>query len=251
MPIKNTVFAQIMSLIDHKEFNKCVKKYHGNQYIKDFSCYDQFLCMLFSQLASKKSLRATVLSLNFMKRKLYHMGFYCKNVFLNTLSNANQKRNWRIFFDYAQSLITRAQKLYVNEISDLELVNNIYAFDSTTIDLCLNVFGWANFRSTKAGIKLHTLLDIKTNIPSFIDVTDAATADVKKLDDLIIEPNAIYVIDRAYLDFSRLWRMNFSGAFFVIRQKSNTSLRRIYSHAIDKSIGLKCDQTVMLCSKKA
>lgn len=248
---QNTVFAQIISLLNHKEFNKCVEKHHGNKYVKDFSSYDHFLTMLFSQLANKKSLRATVFSLNKMKHKLYHMGFRCKNISRNNLSNANNSRNWRIFYDHAQSLIKRAQSLYLNEVFDLEVANNIYAFDSTIIDLCLNVFSWANFRKTKAGIKLHTLLNIKTNVPEFIDITDAIKSDVKKLDDLEFEMKSIYVIDRAYLDFSRLWKMHLAGAFFIIRQKSNTSLRRIYSYSVDKSKGLKCDQTVMLCSKKA
>jgi len=207
--------------------------------------------MLFSQLASKKSLRATILSLTFMKHKLYQMGFRCKNISRNNLSNANNSRDWRIFHDYSQSLIKRAQELYENEIFDLEVPNNIYAFDSTIIDLCLSVFDWAVFRTTKAGIKLHTLLDVKTNIPLFIDITHAILSDVKKLDDLILEANAIYVIDRAYLDFLRLWRINLADAFFIIRQKSNTSLRRVYSHPVDKSTGLKYNQTVMLCSKKA
>lgn len=248
---QNTVFSQILKLINHKEFNRCVNKYHGDKHSKDFSCYDHFLTMLFSQLASKKSLRAAVFSLTNMKHKLYHMGFRCKNISRSNLSDLNSSRDWRIFYDYAQSLITRAQRLYTNEIFDLEVVNNIYAFDSTTIDLCLNIFRWADFRSTKAGIKLHTLLDVKSNIPSFIDITDAATADVKKLDDLSIENNAIYIADRAYLDFSRLWKINSKRAFFIIRQKSNTSLRRVYSRDVDKNIGLKYDQTIMLCSKKA
>lgn len=248
---QNTIFSQIISLIDHNEFNRCVEKYHGNQYIKDFSCYDHFLTMLFAQLASKKSMRATVISLTFMKHKLYHMGFRCKNISRNNLSNANNSRDWRIFYDYAQSLIQKAQELYKNETFDLEVSNNVYAFDSTIIDLCLSVFEWAKFRSTKAGIKLHTLLDVKANLPLFVDITDAIISDVKKLDDLILEANAIYVIDRAYLDFSRLCKINLSNAFFIIRQKSNTSLKRVYSHPIDKNIGLKCDQTVALCSKKA
>ena len=246
-----TIFAQICKLIDHKEFNKYVEKYHGNRYIKDFSCYDQFLCMLFSQLASKKSLRATIFSLQNMKHKLYHMGFRCKNISLNNLSNVNKSRDWRIYHNFAQCLIKRAQKLYANEEFDLEVANNIYAFDSTTINMCLSVFPWAEFRSTKSGIKLHTMLNIKSNIPEFVNITDAIRADVKELDSIQIEPNSIYVIDRAYLNFFRLWRIQKENAFFIIKQKRNTSFRRIYSHPIDKTTGLKCDQTIMLCQKKA
>jgi hypothetical protein len=191
-----------------------------------------------------------VLSLNNMQHKLYHMGFRCKNISRSNLSDLNNSRDWRMFYEYAQSLIAKAQKVYAYETFDLEVLNTIYAFDSTTIDLCLSVFEWANFRRTKAGIKLHTLLDVKSNIPVFIDITDAATSDVKKMDSLTFENNAIYVMDRAYLDFSRFWKINSVGAFFITRQKSNTSLRRIYSNPIDKSTGLKYDQTVMLCSKK-
>lgn len=248
---QETVFAQIMKLNDHKELNKCIKEYDGNKCVKDFSCYDHFLTMLFSQLASKKSLRATVFSLNNMGHKLYHMGFRCKNISRSNLSDANNSRDWRIFRDYAQSLIRRTQTLYTNEIFDLEVVNNIYAFDSTTISLCLTVFNWANFRKTKAGIKLHTLLNIKSNIPEFINITDAITADVNMIDDLPLEESSIYVIDRAYLAFEKLHRFQKENAFFIIRQKKNTSLRRVYSRSVDKETGLKCDQTVILCSKKA
>ena len=244
---QNTLFSQIISLIDHKEFNRCIVEYDGDKYVKDFSCYDHFLTMLFAQFGSRKSLRATIFSLNLMKHKLYHMGFRCKMISRNNLSNANNSRDWRVFHDYAQSLIKRAQAQHAGETFDLEVANNIYAFDSTIIDLCLSVFEWANFRSTKAWIKLHTLLNVKTNIPEFIDITDAIKSDVKKLDDLTFEMGAIYVIDRAYLDFSRLWRMKIEGAFFIIRQKTNTSLRRVYSRSIDKITGLQCDQTVMLC----
>ena len=217
---QETVFAQIMKLIDHKELNKCIERYEGDKYIKEFTCYDQFLCMLFGQLASKKSLRATIFSLDKMEHKLYHMGFRCKNISLNNLSNANGKRNWRIFHDYAQSLIQRAQKSYTNEAFDLEVNNNIYAFDSTIIDLCLSVFGWADFRKTKAGIKLHTLLNVKSNIPEFIDITDAIVSDVNKIDDLELKESAIYVIDRAYLAFQKLYRFEREKAFFVIRHTS-------------------------------
>ena len=247
---QETIFTQIIKLIDHKELNRCIERYDGNKYIKDFSCYDQFLCMLFGQLANKKSLRSIVFSLNKMKHKLYHMGFRCKNISLNNLSNANGKRNWEMFYDYAQSLIIKAKKLYIDENFDLEVVNNIYAFDSTTIALCLSVFNWANFRSTKAGIKLHTLLNIKSNISESINITNAIVSDVKELDNLIFETNAIYVIDRAYLDFSRLERINKEKAFFIIRQKTNISLQRVYSRIVDKNTGLKYDQTIKLCSKK-
>ena len=250
MPIQETVFAQIIKLIDHKEFNSYVQKYDGNKYSKEFSCYDQFLCMLFSQLSSRKSLRATVFSLQNMKSKLYHMGFRSKNISLNNLSNANKTRNWKIFHDYAQTLIKRAQALYTNEEFDLDVKENIYAFDSTIIDLCLSIFPWAEFRRTKSGIKLHTLLNIKSNIPEFVNITDAIVADVKELDHVELTKASIYIIDRAYLDFNRLWKFQKAESFFIIRQKRNTSLRRVYSRHVDKNTGLKYDQTVKLFSKK-
>jgi hypothetical protein len=209
--------------------------------------------MAFAQLTYRESLRDIECCLRAMNEKLYHMGIK-GNVSRSTLSDANEKRDWRIYSEFALHLINQARKLYANDDFGLELKDTVYALDASTIDLCLSLFPWARFRATKAGVKLHTLLDLRGNIPSFIDITDAKVHDVNILDKLIPEPGSIYVMDRAYLDFERLYKMHQCSAYFVIRKKTNTNFRRLYSYKVDKTTGLKCDQVVVLTgyySKKA
>jgi transposase len=239
------VFAQLMAYLPNYEFHKCVKRYRGNHKVKDFTCWDQFLCMAFAQLTYRESLRDIEVCLQSKKSKLYHMGMRSK-VSRSTLAKANEKRNWRIYADFAQVLINIATKLYKNEKLGVELNNTIYALDSSTIDLCLSLFPWAHFRKSKGAIKLHTLLNLRGNIPSFISITDGKIHDVNILDQLILEAGSFYIMDRAYIDFMRLYKFNKFNAFFVVRAKSNLKYRRIYSHKIDKSTGLKCDQTILL-----
>jgi hypothetical protein len=240
------IFSQLISLLPRYEFNKCVAKYKGNRRVKNFSCWEQFLCMAFAQLTFRSSLRETTTCLNAMRNKLYYMGFRNKNISKSTLSHANENRNWRIYADYAQILINHARKLYRNEDFGVELEETVYALDSTTIDLCLSLFPWAKFRKKKGAIKLHTLLDLHANIPSFIKITDGKVHDIRILDELIPEPGSFYILDRGYLDFARLYLFNLFSAFFIIRSKSNLQFRRIYSHAVDKSTGLRCDQIIKL-----
>jgi hypothetical protein len=251
MPVQETIFAQLMQLVDHHELDRCIARYDGNSRIRTFSCQDQFLCMTFAQLAEKKSLRSTVFSLRRMKSKLYHMGIR-GNVALNTLSNANAKRDWQIWRDYAQSVIPQARNLYrgTRIATDEEVKNTVYAFDSSTVDLCLSLFSWARFRKTKAGIKLHTMIDLRGIIPVYIDITEAKVNDVKALDWFNPEPESIYLFDRGYLDFSRLYKFTQVSAFFVTRAKHNTQLKRVYSRPVDKNTGLICYQTVVLALKK-
>ena len=240
------IFSQLISFLPRYEFNKCVAKYKGNRRVKNFSCWEQFLCMAFAQLTFRSSLRETATCLNAMRNKLYYMGFRNKNISKSTLSHANENRNWKIYADYAQILIHHARKLYRNEDFGVELDETVYALDSTTIDLCLSLFPWAKFRKKKGAIKLHTLLDLHANIPSFIKITDGKVHDVHILDELIPEPGSFYILDRGYLDFSRLYLFNLFSAFFIIRSKSNFQFSRIYSHSVDKSTGLRCDQTIRL-----
>ncbi|MCP4634557.1 MAG: IS4 family transposase [candidate division Zixibacteria bacterium] len=248
-----TIFSQIIDFLPYKKFRQCVKRYNGNYRVRSFTCYDQFLCMAFAQLTYRESLRDIECCLRAIHEKLYHMGINGK-VSRSTLADANEKRDWRIYSDFAQILIHEARKLYADEDFGLELDETVYALDASTIDLCLSVFPWARFRKSKGAIKLHTLLDLRGNIPSFISITDGKVHDVNLLDELIPEAGAIYLMDRAYLDFERLYTMHQCSAFFVTRTKSNTAIRRIYSNPIDKSTGLRCDQTVALTgfySKKA
>lgn len=239
------IFSQIMDFLPMHEFRKCVTRYHGNYNVKAFSCLDQFLCMSFAQLTYRESLRDIEACLRSMQSKLYHMGIRSR-VSRNTLSYANEKRDWRIYADFAQVLIHLARNLYIDEDFRIELDNTVYALDSTTIDLCLSLFPWARFRKYKGAIKLHTLLDLRSNIPSFIEITDGKVHDVNILDELVPEPGSFYIMDRAYVDFLRLYILTQCLAFFVIRAKTNLQFRRIYSHPIDKSTGLKCDQTIVL-----
>ena len=239
------IFSQIMDFLPMQEFRKCVNRYQGNYYIKTFSCLDQFLCMAFAQLTYRESLRDIEACLRSMQNKLYHMGIRGK-VSRSTLSDANEKRDWRIYADFAQVLIHIARTLYINDEFGVELDNTVYALDSTTIDLCLSLFPWARFRKRKGAVKLHTLLDLRGNIPTFIEITDGKVHDVNILDDLIPEPGSFYIMDRGYIDFLRLHVLTECSAFFVTRAKSNFNCRRLYSHPIDKSTGLRSDQTIGL-----
>jgi hypothetical protein len=239
-----TIFSQVIDFLPWKKFRQCVNRYNGNHRIRSFTCYDQFLCMAFAQLAYRESLRDIECCLRAMREKLYHMGIRGK-VSRSTLADANEIRDWRIFSDFAQILIHEARRLYVEDDFGLELKETVYALDSTTIDLCLSVFLWARFRKTKAAVKLHTLLDLRGDIPTFIWITDGKVHDVNVLDHLIPEPGATYVMDRAYLDFQRLYQMHQCLAIFVIRSKTNTGLRRLYSQKVDKTSGVKYDQIVV------
>lgn len=239
-----TIFSQVIDFLPWKKFRHCVNRYNGNQRIRSFTCYNQFLCMAFAQLTYRESLRDIECCLRAMRKKLYHMGIRGK-VSRSTLADANEVRDWRIYSDFAQILIHEARRLYVEDDFGLELKETVYALDSSTIDLCLSVFPWARFRKTKAAIKLHTLLDLRGDIPTFIWITDGKVHDVNVLDHLIPEPGAIYVMDRAYLDFQRLYQMTQCSAIFVTRSKSNTGLRRLYSQNIDKTTGVRYDQIVL------
>ncbi|MBI3307328.1 MAG: IS4 family transposase [Candidatus Omnitrophica bacterium] len=240
-----TIFAQVMEHLPLPEFRKCVQHYGGDYKAKTFSCLDQFLVMAFAQLSYRESLRDIEACLRAMRSKLYHMGIR-GGISRNNLAHANETRDWRIWADFAQVLIHTARHLYADDPFGVELDQTVYAFDSTTIDLCLSLFPWARFRKHKAAVKLHTLLDLRGSIPSFIRITEGKVHDVNVLDDLIPEPGSFYVLDRGYLDFGRLYRFHQALAFFVIRSKSNFQFRRLYSHAIDKSTGLISDQTIML-----
>lgn len=240
-----TVFSQILDFLPMHKFRQCVNRYNGNKGIRTFTCLDQFMCMAFAQLTYRESLRDIECCLRTMKEKLYHMGIK-GNVSRSTLGDANEKRDWRIYGDFAMHLIGQARRLYADEDFGLELKETVYALDSSTIDLCLSVFPWARFRTSKAGVKLHTLLDLRGNIPSFVDITDAKVHDVKILDSIIPEPGSIYVLDRAYLDFTRLHNIHQNSAYFVIRKKTNTDFRRLYSSKVDKSTGVRCDQVILL-----
>jgi hypothetical protein len=243
-----TVFSQLMDFLPLHEFRRCVKRYDGNRHVKSFLCFDQFLCMMFAQLSYRESLRDIESCLRAMQNKLYHMGIRSK-VSRSTLAEANEKRDWRIYADFAQVLIHIARDLYIDEEFGVQLDETVYALDASTIDLCLSVFPWARFRKTKGAIKFHTLLDLRGNIPTFIWITHGKVHDVKVLDELFPEPGAFYIMDRAYLDFARLYILNQCLAFFVIRSKSNTKFCRIYSRKVDKSTGLRCDQTIVLTGK--
>ena len=234
-----------MDFLPIKKFRQCVDRYDGNYRVRSFKCYDQFLCMAFAQLTYRESLRDIECCLRAMHKKLYHMGIRGK-VSRSTLADANESRDWRIYSDFAQILIHEARELYADEDFGLDLDETVYALDASTIDLCLSVFPWAKFRKTKGAVKLHTLLDLRGNIPSFISITDGKVHDVNVLDELIPEAGSIYLMDRGYLDFKRLYKMHQYSAFFVTRTKKNTTFRRMYSAPVDKSLGLRCDQTILL-----
>ena len=240
-----TVFSQVMEFLPLHEFRKCVERYQGDYKVQSFSCLDQFLCMAFAQLTFRESLRDIEACLRSMPTKLYHMGIRGQ-VSRNTLANANNQRDWRIYADFAQVLIHRARELYLKEPFGIELEQTVYALDATTIDLCLSLFPWARFRKTKAAIKLHTLLDLRGSIPAFIEITDGNIHEVNILDILIPEAGSFYIMDRGYLDFERLYAIHQANAFFIVRAKSNLQYRRLYSRVIDKTTGLRCDQTIVL-----
>ena len=239
------VFAQVMKHLPLSTFRRCVARYQGEHKVKSFSCLDQYLCMAFAQLTYRESLRDIEACLRAQSSKLYHLGVR-GNIARNTLANANATRNWRIYADFAHSLISIARRLYAEEPFGVDLAETVYALDATTIDLCLTVFPWAPFRATKAAIKLHTLLDLRGNIPSFIHISDGKLHDVNILDQLLPEAGAYYVMDRGYLDFARLHRLHQAGSFFVTRAKSNLKAERRYSHPVDRSTGVICDQTIVL-----
>jgi hypothetical protein len=245
MPEGHYVFAQILQHLPLTTFRRCVERYDGERKVKRFTCLDQYLCLAFAQLTWRESLRDIEACLRAQSSKLYHLGFR-STIARNTLANANAVRDWRIYADFAQHLIDIARRLYADDPLALELDNTVYALDSTTIDLCLSVFPWAPFRSTKAAVKLHTLLDLRGNIPSFIFISDGKMHDVNILDQLIPEAGAFYVMDRGYVDFERLARLDDAGSFFVTRAKSNLKARRRYSRPVDRSTGLVCDQTILL-----
>ena len=243
-----TIFSQVMDYLPLHEFRKCVKRYRGHYKVQSFSCLDQYLCMSFAQLTYRESLRDIEACLRSMQSRLYHMGIRGR-VSRSTLADANDHRDWRIYADFAQVLIHQARRLYADEDFGVELDNTVYALDSTTIDLCLSLFPWARFQKGKSAIRLHTALDLRGSIPTFIKITDARVYDLCILDELIPEPGSFYIMDRAFLDFSRLYNLEQLNAYFVIRSKSNTKFRRLYSRAVDKSKGLRCDQTIALTGK--
>jgi hypothetical protein len=240
-----TVFSQLMDYLPTEKFRQCVDRYKGNYKVKKFSCWDQFLCMSFAQLTYRESLRDIETCLRAMQPKLYHMGIKSK-VSRSTLSEANEKRDWRIYADFAQILITEARELYRQEEFQKELEETVYALDATTIDLCLSLFPWAKFRRHKGGIKLHTLLDVQTSVPTFIYITPARVHEVNILDIIAPEAGSFYVMDRGYIDFTRLYTLHLSNSYFVIREKSNTEFKRIYSHPVDRATGIICDQIISL-----
>ena len=241
------VFAQLMDHAPLTTFRRCVARYGGDHKIKHFSCLDQFRCFAFAQLTWRESLRDIEACLRAQSAKLYRLGFRCPQISRNTMANANAERDWRIYADFAQHLIRMARELYADEVlPELEGIDTVYALDSSTIDLCLSVFPWAPFRSTKAAIKLHTLLDLRGNIPSFIFISDGKMHDVNILDHLAPEAGAFYVMDRGYVDFERLAKLDDAGSFFVTRAKSNMKAKRRYSRSVDRTTGLICDQTIIL-----
>ena len=245
MYVGKLVFAQVMEFAPWHTFRRLVKKYRGDFNVRSFSCLDQFLCMAFAQLTYRESLRDIQACLRAQSSKLYHLGVR-GNVSRSALADANEARDWCIYYEFAQALIVITRQLYADEPLSVDLANTVYALDSTTIDLCLSLFPWAPFRQTKAAIKLHTLLDLRGGIPSFIHISDGKLHDVNVLDILTLEPGAFYVMDRGYLDFERLFRLHQAGSFFVTRAKWNMDARRVYSSPTDRATGIICDQTIAL-----
>ena len=240
-----TVFSQVMDYLPMYGFRKCAVRYNGNYHTSSFSCMDQYFSMAFAQLTYRESLRDIEACLRSRREKLYHLGIRGR-ISRSTLAEANEKRDWRMYADFCQILISQARSLYADEDFGVELKETAYALDSTTIDLCLSLFPWASFRKHKAAVKMHTLMDLRGNIPSFIEITDGKLHDVNILDILVPETGSFYIMDRGYLDFERLYVFTQLLSFFVTRAKKNTKFRRIYSHPVDRSTGLKCDQTIML-----
>jgi hypothetical protein len=245
-----SVFSQLIHVLPRYQFDQCVERYQGNKWVRDFSCWSQFLCMAFAQLSHRDSLRDIEITLNSHHRKLYHLGLRTR-VARSTLADANEKRDFRIYQDFAHALIPIATKLYREEPLPVDLENELFALDSTTIALCLSLFPWARFRTTKAAIKLHTLLDLRGSIPVFIVVTEGKTHDVKVMEQVPTPPDSIQVMDRGYLDFERLYQLHLLPAYFVIRAKSNFRFRRIRSLPVDKTTGVRCDQIIVLTGTKS
>jgi len=245
MNVGRTVFAELLAHLSHIEFQKCVARYNGDGHHRRLSCWDQYLAMAFAQLTYRESLRDIEACLQSMSGKLYHMGFRSR-IARSTLADANETHDWRIFAEFAQHLIATARPLYAGDPIGVDLDASLYALDSTTIDLCLALFPWARFRRHKAAVKMHTLLDLHGNIPTFIGISDGKMHDVNMLDEILPETGAFYVMDRAYVDFERLYVFTLSAAFFVVRTKSNILLQRRYSHAVDKTTGVRSDHTVIL-----
>lgn len=245
-----SVFAQLMEHAPHHHFRRCVERYGGNRGVRSFRCWDQFLCMAFAQLTYRESLRDIEACLGAVPERLYHMGIR-GNVSRSTLAEANERRDWRIYADFAQVLISQARRIYAAEPMGVDLEETVYAFDSTTINLCLSLFPWAQFRRSKGAIKLHTLLDLRGSIPTFIHVTPGTVHDVTVLDELIPEPGALYVLDRGYVDSARLYHLHQAQAGFVLRARKNLRFRRRYSHPVERSTGIVCDQTIVLVTPKS
>lgn len=239
------VFSQLIALLPDREFRRCVERYSGDARLRGLSCWDQFLAMMFAQLTYRESLRDIEICLRSLGSKLYHAGFRHR-IARSTLADANEAHDWRIYADFAHVLIAKARALYVDDPIEPDLKETLYALDSTTIDLCLSAFPWARFRRTKAAVKMHTLLDLHGNIPTFIVITPGRVHDVNILDQMEPEAGAFYIMDRGYIDFARLYKFTLSSAFFITRTKDNTVLKRRYSHPVDKSTGVRSDQTVIL-----
>jgi len=245
-----TIFSQLMSMVPRYEFQLCVDRYGGNRYVKEFTCWEQFLCMAFAQLTYRSGLREIEVCLRAQRSKLYHMGLR-STIARSTLAHANHERDWRIYADFAQVLIRSARDLYHSDAFLLQLDNTVYAFDSTTIDLCLSLFPWAQFRQHKSAVKMHTLLDLEGCIPASVYVTSGAVHDVNMLDQLVLQAGAFYLLDRGYLDFARLHLFTQACAYFITRPKQNTQFYRRCSRAIDKSTGVRSDQTVLLTGPRS
>jgi len=243
-----TVFSQLMDFVPRSTFRRRVQRYQGDRGVTRFTCWQQWLAMAFAQLTFRRSLRDIEACLGAVPDKLYHMGF-TGPVARSTLAEANEKRDWRIYGEFAQTLISQARRLYAGDPLDVELDRTVYALDATTIDLCLSLFPWATFRETKGGIKLHTLLDLRGSIPAYVWITEAKVHDVRILDALVAEPGSIYVFDRAYVDFQRLWRLDGARATFITRAKKNLRYRRRYSAPVDRTTGVICDQTIVLTGR--
>jgi hypothetical protein len=250
MLARKAIFSQLTDWIHPEQFRRCVQRYDGDHRVHNFSCWDQFLAMTFAQITCRDSLADIEVCLRSRRDQLYRLGFR-STIAHSTLADANRERDWRIYADLAQSLIARARRLYANEPIGVELAQTVYALDSTTIDLCLSLFPWARFRSTKAAIKLHTLLDLRGPIPTMIAISDGKQADVRVLDELLPEPGAFYVIDRGYVDFERLYRFVLAGAFFVTRTKAGLRLNRLESRPVDKSTGVRSDHIVWLTLQRS
>jgi hypothetical protein len=241
-----TVFSQIMAFLPLKQFHTCVNRYHGDRKVKSFSCLDQFLTLAFAQLTYRESLRDIEACLRAVQPRLYHMGFRCPRVSRNTLANANEVRDWRIYADFGQELITEARRLYAGEEFGVSLCETVFALDSTIIDLSLTLFPWAPHERTKAAVKVHTLMDLRGSIPTYLLISGARQSDVSALDDLPLQPGAIYIMDRGYIHFKRLYALAQAAVFFVVRARANMNFRRRYSHPVDRATGLRSDQTIVL-----